>query len=496
MPAINTPEQLAAIIDAAPTALIAVDQEGSIVLVNAQAERLFAYSRDELLGETIDILLPFRFRAAHPGLRASFMNEPMARPMGEGRDLFGLRKDGLEFPIEIGLNPISTQAGTIVVSAIVDITERKRLEARFRATIEAAPIAMVMIDESGRILLVNAELERVFGYAREELLDREIEVLIPARLRSSHPHLRDQFFGSPEARRMGVGRTLFGLRKDGSDFPVEIGLNPVDTDEGQFVLAAIMDVTEQRERAEAALRQANEALMRSNLELNRFASVASHDLQTPLRNVASFVQLLQSTYQDQLDARANDWIRRIVESVKQLQALIRDLLEYSRIDSQIHPFERVPLDEVFEHVISLLGAPELESGAEITSGKLPTVMGDRSQLVQLLLNLIDNGLKYSGAEATRIHVSCERRSDEEWLFAVHDNGIGIAEGHQEQIFEIFTRLQDQRQYPGSGIGLAICRRVVDRHGGRIWVESDLGQGSVFYFTIPQSREIHDEEHSA
>jgi PAS domain S-box-containing protein len=496
MSAIDTVEQLAAIIDAAPTALIAVDRDGSIVLVNAQAERLFAYSREELLGETIDILLPLRFRAAHPRLRASFMNEPTARPMGEGRDLFGLRKDGSEFPIEIGLNPISSQAGTIVVSAIVDITERKRLEARFRATIEAAPIAMVMVDRSGRILLVNVELERVFGYAREELLDREIEVLIPGRLRSNHPHLRDQFFDAPEARRMGVGHSLFGLRKDGSEFPVEIGLNPVDTEEGHFVLAAIMDVTEQRERAGAALRQANEALEHSNLELKRFAYVASHDLQTPLRNVASFVELLQSTYMDQLDDRANDWIRRIVESVKQLQILIRDLLEYSRIDSQLHPFERVPLDEVFEHVISLLEAPELELGAKITSEKLPTVLGDRSQLVQLLLNLIDNGLKYRGAEAPCVHVSCERRNDDEWLFAVSDNGIGIAERHQEQIFEIFRRLQDQRQYPGSGIGLAICRRVVNRHGGRIWVESDLGQGSVFYFTIPQSREIDDEEHSA
>jgi light-regulated signal transduction histidine kinase (bacteriophytochrome) len=220
------------------------------------------------------------------------------------------------------------------------------------------------------------------------------------------------------------------------------------------VLAAIMDISEQRKLAEAELRQANEALERSNIDLQRFAYVASHDLQTPMRNVASFVELLKTTYGDDLDARAKDWLRRITESVRQLQTLVRDLLEYSRIDSDARPFERVPFSEVLDHVVSLLGNAMAESNVEITSGLLPTITGDRSQLVQLLLNLIDNALKYRGADPPRVHVSAERKGTE-WQFAVQDNGIGIESRHREQIFEIFKRLQGQQEYPGSGIGLAV-----------------------------------------
>ncbi len=484
---IKTVEQLTAIVNSVPTAIIVVDRRGSIVLVNRQAARLFGYSGSELLGEMVDVLIPFTFRAGHPALRERFMEDPTARPMGAGRDLYGLRKDGDEFPIEIGLNPISTEEGTFVVSAIVDITERKRLETRFRATIESAPVAMVMIDQTGTMLLVNAETERLFGYGRLELLGKKIEALIPRRFHANHPALRAHFFTVPEARRMGAGRDLFGRRKDETEIPVEIGLNPMRTDEGQFVLAAIVDISE-RKQAEAALRQSNEALERSNIELQRFAYVASHDLQTPMRNIASFVDLLQSTYAEQLDAQGRDWIRRTMESVESLQTLIRDLLNYSRIDARERPFEQIRLQEVFEHAVSLLQSQIEDAGARVTCDELPTVSGDRSQMVQLLLNLIGNGIKYRNGSPPGVHVHATRGEDNDWVFAVEDNGIGIADKYHTQIFEPFKRLHTQKEYPGTGIGLAVCRRVVQAHGGRIWVESTPGRGSRFCFTLPMTAE--------
>jgi light-regulated signal transduction histidine kinase (bacteriophytochrome) len=236
----------------------------------------------------------------------------------------------------------------------------------------------------------------------------------------------------------------------------------------------------------ADLAASNEALERSNIELQRFAYVASHDLQTPMRSVASFVGLLQATYTDKLDARANDWIRRTVESIALLQTLIRDLLQYSRLDSEIRPFESVPFHDVVSHVITLLDASLHEAGAEISCGELPIVSGDRSQLVQLMLNLIGNGIKYRSAEPPRIRVSAAPEGHE-WIVSVRDNGIGIAPQYHEQIFEIFKRLHDQREYAGTGIGLAVCRRVVHRHGGRIWVESESGKGSVFSFSLRRER---------
>ncbi|HVJ62000.1 MAG TPA: PAS domain S-box protein [Tahibacter sp.] len=472
---------LAAIIDVVPNAIVMVDREGRIVLVNSQAERLFGYARNELLGEPVDMLVPFASRASHPQHRATFEQSPKSRPMGAGRDLYGLRKDGSAIPLEIGLSPIQTPSGPYFVSAIVDLTERKRLEARFRATVESAPTAMVMIDQAGTIVLANAELTALFGYAREELLGRKVEILLPKQFQHVHPNLRAQYFADGVARRMGEGRDLFGMRRDGTEFPVEIGLNPVRTDEGMFVLGAIVDLTERTHQAQA-LRAANEALERSNIELQRFAYVASHDLQSPMRTIAGFVELLGAKYGEQMDERARDWIRRTVQATKHLQAMVSDLLEYSRFDSHPHPFERVDLAEVFDEVVTLLQAAIAESGATVSrEDGLASVEGDRSQLAQLLLNLVGNAIKYRGGEPVRVSVAA-RALGGEWRIGVTDNGIGIDPGCHEKIFEIFRRLHT-KEYPGTGIGLAVARRIVNGHGGRIWVESKPGEGSTFYFTL-------------
>ena len=479
----RTAKHLSAIIDSVPAAIVVIGRHGTVELVNTQAELLFGYSGGDLVGEPFEILMPERFRSGRPKLLESFFTDPTSSPMGAGRDLYGMRRDGTEFPIEIALNPITTKEGMFVVSAIVDITERKQHEARFRATVESAPTAMVMTDRMGNIVLVNAEATRLFGYERAELLGEKIEVLIPARLRPGHSRKRANYVAAPDSRRMGAGRDLFALRKDGSEFPVEIGLNPVETPEGMFVLSAIIDITERKRQTEE-LQRANQALERSNLDLRRFAYVASHDLQSPLRNVTGFVQLLQSEYGGRLDEQADDWIRRTVQSIERLQTSIRDLLAYSRVDSDAQSMAPVSFDDVFGAAVSLLDSFIRDCGARVTRDQLPRVMGERSQLVQLMQNLIGNSLKYRGADPPLVHVSAQLAGNE-WVFSVRDNGIGISPKYHERIFEIFQRLHNDHQYPGSGIGLAVCRRVVHRHGGRIWVESEPDRGSVFSFTIPE-----------
>lgn len=503
--------RLTSIIESAPTAMVMVDREGRIVLMNREAETLFGYPRQELLGQAVERLVPQEYRARHPDLRSAFFRDPTPRRMGAGRDLFGVRRDGSRFPVEIGLNPIETDEDLFVLSVIVDITERKRLETRFRASVESAPTAMVMTDTHGEIVLVNAETEKLFGYERQELLGQTVEKLVPERFRAGHPGLRTSFFGAPEARRMGAGRDLFAVRKDGSEFPVEIGLNPIQTDDGLYIVSSIVDITERKrlerelvranERLEqrvrgrtaqlarqaAELKKTNEALERSNLELQRFAYIISHDLQSPLRSISGFLQLLQMDYKEKLDQQADDWIRRAIQATQQMHALIRDLLEYSRVDSEPRPFQQVRFQEVIDNVLELLDSAIREAGARVTCSELPVVIGDRAQLVQLMQNLIGNALKYRGERTPEIAVSAEPDGSE-WVFSVRDNGIGIEPRHYEKIFEIFQRLHDQSRYPGTGIGLAICRRVVQRHGGRIWLESGPGEGSVFYFTVPELKE--------
>ena len=240
-----------------------------------------------------------------------------------------------------------------------------------------------------------------------------------------------------------------------------------------------------RRRAEAidGLERLTAQLRASNEELQTFAYVASHDLQTPLRSISGFVQLLRTDYGDQLDERAQGWIQHTVDATDRLQLLIADLLAYARLGADQAEFAATPLADVLAEVEVSLDAPIREAGAAVSHDTLPTVVGDRGQLLQLMQNLVGNGLKYRAAEPPKIHVFAEHNADQ-WTIGVRDNGIGIAEKHQDRVFEVFRRLHTQRQFPGTGVGLAVCRRVVRRHGGRIWVESRPGEGSTFFFTLP------------
>jgi PAS domain S-box-containing protein len=356
-------------------------------------------------------------------------------------------------------------------------------EARFRGLLEAAPDCVVIVDARGTIQMVNRQTEVLFGYPREELLGQPVEMLMPDRFRGRHYSHRENYAHDPRTRPMGVGLELFGRRKDGSEFPVEISLSPMSTEDESVVISIVRDVTPRKE-TEQRLRAAAMDLARSNAELEQFAYVASHDLQEPLRMVASYTQLLGRRYRGRLDPDADEFIGFAVDGARRMQDLINDLLAYSRVGTRALQVEEIDTGELVDQVIGDLAAAMADAGASVTRDELPRVRADGTQLRQLFQNLIANGIKFSRPDTPpQVHVSA-RRDHDAWTFFIRDNGIGIEAQYLDRIFVLFQRLHSRGEYPGTGIGLAICKKIVERHGGHIDVESQPRVGTTFSFTIP------------
>lgn len=465
-----------AIVEATPNAIILVNREGKIAYANHQTERLFGYPRLELISKKIEILIPERHHQDHPGMHSSFFATPEIRKMGSGSELFALRKDGTEFPVEVGLNPLITMDGTMILVSVIDISERKEAEERFRLVVESAPNAMILVNESGNITLINNQTEKLFGYQRNELIGSKLELLIPQRFRVNHPDLRVSFFASPSVRAMGAGRELFAVRKDGTEFPVEIGLNPIETDEGAIVLASVIDISE-RKKHEAII-----TLELKNKELEQFNYIASHDLQEPLRTVSNYIQILEEDYSGELGTEVKNHLHTIMLATKRMSVLVHSLLDFSRLGRN-KLLISTDCNLVVKNVIDDLDNLIRDSGARITVEELPVISAYEIELRQLFQNLINNAIKFRKKDTMpEIRIGCNDKN-EYFEFYVTDNGIGIEPRHFDRIFQIFQRLNPEKEFEGYGIGLAYCKKIAEMHGGTIEIESTVGKGSTFKFLI-------------
>lgn len=469
-----------------PEILFMADAEGRTVYTNHRFQEYTGLSDEEALGTGWTTLM-------HPDdLEPTWARwaESLASGQPYESEYRFRRHDGIYRWFVSRGTPIRDEAGRIVrwFGICTDIDNSKKAEAALResenairALLDAAPQGIVATDSEGRIVTFNDVAQQMFGYARQEILGRSIDVLLPAHARDRHAKHRAAFGGEHRSRTMGQSLDIMACRRDRSQFPVEVSLSSVPAKNGGLTVAFISDITARRKAEE--LHRANEALLRANEELERFASEVSHDLREPLATARSYAELALESHRGNLPHDVVRALAIIQESAGRMNELVSELLAYARVGGRGRNHMRsANLESVIATAVTNLESAIRSSGAQITHDPLPTLPVDHVLMVQLFQNLIGNAIKYRGADPPRVHVSaiCE---DGVWLLDVEDNGEGFSPEYAEDIFHPFERLHGD-EIPGTGIGLATCRKIVEAHGGRIWAESERGRGSIFRFTLP------------
>ncbi|RNL65238.1 PAS domain-containing sensor histidine kinase [Nocardioides marmoriginsengisoli] len=467
----NSSPDLGGLLEAAPDAMVVIDQSGAIVLVNAQTLSVFGYARHELLGQPVEMLVPADLHSVHRQHRHDYVGEPHVRAMGSGLDLRARRKDGSEFPVEISLAPLETEDGLLISAAVRDVTSKRREERLFRGLLEAAPDAMVIVDQEGTILLVNAQVERCFGYDREELIGRSVEVLVPERFAGIHVAFRSGYVAGPRTRPMGLAGDLHARRKDGSEFPVEISLAPLETEDGLLISAAVRDISERRAMQEEAERVKDE-----------FFATVSHELRTPLTSLLGYSELMADL--EQLSPQGRRFLSVITRSAERELRLVDDLLTLVAIEESglaIRP-ARVDLVPILRDAVEAARprAEELHIELELDLPGIGLMINaDRDRIGQAIDNLLSNALKFTPAGG-EIGVRL-RAVDGNAEIEVADSGMGIGEVEPNRVFERLYRSGTAvaQQVPGAGLGLTIALAIVEAHQGTIGVVKTDAHGTTF-----------------
>jgi PAS domain S-box-containing protein len=485
-----------AVTETASDAIISADRHGLIRYFNPGAERIFGYAEQELIGEPLTRLMPERFRQSHAEGLQRYLSTRKAKVIGQTVELVGLHKDGREFPIELALASSEVDGGIFFTAIVRDITIRSEAErslraseARFRDLLESAPDAVLITDDRGGIQLVNAQAELLFGYRRQELIGQKIEMLIPERYRGTHVGHRDSYIGAAVTRPMGAGLELYGLRKDGSEFPVSIGLSPTKTDDGLMVFCDVRDITDQRAN-EAKIQDLNRRLQLDNAELatvnkelEAFSYSVSHDLRAPLRAIDGFSQALMEDAGPLLNAEHQSHLSRVRQAAQRMGMLIDDMIKLARVTRADVKIEKVDLTAMVQEITADLQDSAPTRQAEFVVAPDLRTKGDSRLLHVALDNLLSNSWKFTAPRSPARIEFGKTKVNGKSVYFVRDNGVGFDMSYAGKIFGAFQRFHDAREFAGTGIGLATVQRIIHKHGGRIWAESQPGSGATFFFTL-------------